>query len=172
MQNMAFSVSSDDKRDCTKILISKVLVDFQAHHWKPNIELAAPVSACSNGRFTGFPDALSTAAEAGTRHSLSVSLTLPLQTDTYRLEGMLESRLFDEGFQQSTAKFEQPREISLIQALLGLGRSDRPCAAPGMQISLVQMKRKVEHRHSLQTQSLLPMAAKTRGDWGCSKMLI
>jgi hypothetical protein len=80
--------------------------------------------------------------------------------------------LFDEGFQQSTAKFEQPREISLIQALLGLGRRDRPCAAPDVQISLVQMKRKVEHSHSLQAQGLLPMAANTGGDWGCSKLLI
>jgi hypothetical protein len=54
-------------------------------------------------------------------------------------------------FQQSTAKFEQPREISLIQALLGLGRGDRPCAAPDVQISLVQRTRKVRAQPQLES---------------------
>jgi hypothetical protein len=41
------------------------------------------------------------------------------------LEGMVETLLF-EGLQRNMEKFEQPREFTMIQTLLGLGRRDRP----------------------------------------------
>jgi hypothetical protein len=71
-------------------------------------------------------------------------------------------------------KFEQPREFTMIQTLLGFGRRDRPLRSASRQFSFfgAEEKKKVEHSHSLQAQGHFPMAPNTRGDWGCSMKLI
>ncbi len=102
----------------------KVLADRMHIIGDPNIEIATRERLLERGFQTRFA---ATAAEVGNRHSISVSLAMPLQIGTYHLGGMGECRCFDvEGPQQSMEKFEQPREDFRDDTSAAGPRPERP----------------------------------------------
>jgi hypothetical protein len=74
-------------------------------------------------------------------------------------------------------KFELPREFTMIQTLLGLGRRDRPLRSASRQFSFFGAEEK-EKKSSTATACKLKAifhgskVPNTRGDWGCSMKLI
>jgi hypothetical protein len=75
-------------------------------------------------------------------------------------------------------KFELPREFTMIQTLLGLGRRDRPLRSASRQFSFFGAEEKEKKsRAQPQLASSRPFShgskvPNTRGDWGCSMKLI